>query len=221
MTGKSSTRMNYEKPGWKSLVKKSRRGFNKIKGLPYKEAMIKIEKRAGCVIWITGLSGSGKTTLAKELYRVLSKQTSAITHLDGDVLREIFGTTATEQKYYERPQRLALAMSYARLCNLLSSQGLTVIISTISMFDEIYNWNRKNLPNYFEVYLKVPLDVLKSRDPKKLYQLFEKGKLKNVSGLDLPVDEPTSPDLLIGFQRNTTPAEIATAIMTKVQEKLT
>ena len=52
MTGKASTRMNYEKPGWKSLVKKSRRGFNKIKDPPYKDAMIKIEKRWGDVtIW--------------------------------------------------------------------------------------------------------------------------------------------------------------------------
>ena len=53
MTGKSSTRMNYEKPGWKSLVKKSRRGFNKIKDPPsYKDAMIKIEKRWGDVtVW--------------------------------------------------------------------------------------------------------------------------------------------------------------------------
>jgi len=52
MTGKSSTRMNYEKPGWKSLVKKSRRGLNKIKDPPYKDAMIKIEKRWGDVtVW--------------------------------------------------------------------------------------------------------------------------------------------------------------------------
>ena len=52
LTGKSSTRMNYEKPGWKSLVNKSRRGFNKIKNPPYKEAMIKIEKRWGDVnVW--------------------------------------------------------------------------------------------------------------------------------------------------------------------------
>ena len=52
MTGKSSTRMNYEKPGWKSLVKKSRRGFNKIKDSPNKDAMIKIEKRWGDVtVW--------------------------------------------------------------------------------------------------------------------------------------------------------------------------
>ena len=52
MTGKSSTRLNYEKPGWKSLVKKSRRGFDKIKAPPYKDAMIKIEKRWGDVtVW--------------------------------------------------------------------------------------------------------------------------------------------------------------------------
>ena len=52
MTGKSSTRMNYEKPGWKSLVKKSLRGLNKIKDSPYKDSMIKIEKRWGDVtVW--------------------------------------------------------------------------------------------------------------------------------------------------------------------------
>ncbi len=48
--GKSSTRMNYEKPGWKSLIKKSNRKFKrKIKGPPYKDAMIKIDRRWGDV----------------------------------------------------------------------------------------------------------------------------------------------------------------------------
>lgn len=52
LAGKSSTRMNYEKPGWKSLVKKSRRNFKKIKNPPYKEALIKIDKRWGDVaVW--------------------------------------------------------------------------------------------------------------------------------------------------------------------------
>ncbi len=45
--GRSSTRMNYEKSGWRSLIKKSSRKFKKIKGPPYKEAMIKAEKRWG------------------------------------------------------------------------------------------------------------------------------------------------------------------------------
>jgi len=45
--GRSSTRMNYEKSGWRSLIKKSSRKFKKFKGPPYMDAMIKAEKRWG------------------------------------------------------------------------------------------------------------------------------------------------------------------------------
>ena len=45
--GKGSTRMNYSQSGWKSLLKKSRRKFKGIKEGPYKEAMIKVDKRWG------------------------------------------------------------------------------------------------------------------------------------------------------------------------------
>ena len=43
--GKVSTRMNYAKPGWKSLIKITSRKIKKIEGPPYKEALIKIDKR--------------------------------------------------------------------------------------------------------------------------------------------------------------------------------
>jgi len=43
--GKASTRMNYSKSGWKSLLKKSKRKFKKIEEGPYKEQMIAAEKR--------------------------------------------------------------------------------------------------------------------------------------------------------------------------------
>lgn len=43
--GKVSTRMNYAKPGWKSLIKITSRKLKKIEGPPYKEALIKAEKR--------------------------------------------------------------------------------------------------------------------------------------------------------------------------------
>ncbi|MDP6710918.1 MAG: ABC transporter permease [Pelagibacteraceae bacterium] len=43
--GKASTRMNYSKSGWKSLIKKSKRKFKKIKEGPYKEQMIATDKK--------------------------------------------------------------------------------------------------------------------------------------------------------------------------------
>jgi putative spermidine/putrescine transport system permease protein len=43
--GKATTRMNYAKSGWKSLLKKSKRKFKKIEAGPFKEQMIAIDKR--------------------------------------------------------------------------------------------------------------------------------------------------------------------------------
>lgn len=45
--GRASTRMNYEVSGWRSLIKKADRKFKKIKGPPYKDAMIAEDKRWG------------------------------------------------------------------------------------------------------------------------------------------------------------------------------
>jgi len=45
--GRASTRMNYSKSGWKSLLKKSKRKFKKIESGPYKEQMIAVDKRWG------------------------------------------------------------------------------------------------------------------------------------------------------------------------------
>ena len=50
--GRSSTRMNYEKSGWRSLIKKSTRKFKKLEGPPYMDAMIKADKRwADIAFW--------------------------------------------------------------------------------------------------------------------------------------------------------------------------
>ncbi len=43
--GKASTRMNYSKSGWKSLLKQSKRKFKKIEEGPYKEKMIATNKK--------------------------------------------------------------------------------------------------------------------------------------------------------------------------------
>jgi putative spermidine/putrescine transport system permease protein len=47
--GKASSRMNYAKSGWRSLIKKTSRGLKKIETGPYKEALIKLDKRWGDV----------------------------------------------------------------------------------------------------------------------------------------------------------------------------
>ena len=165
------------------------------------------------IIWITGLSGAGKSTLASHLVELQRARGETIVFLDGDELREVFGVTVASVENHSREARLALAMQYAKLCRVLSSQGLTVVIATISLFREVHEWNRANLPSYFEVYLQVPLEELRRRDPKNIYRRFDAGELKNVAGLDLPVDLPESPDMIIEFDSEQSDSEVAKRVL--------
>ena len=119
--------------------------------------------------------------------------------LDGDLLRNIFSAGSLEEQSYNKNSRISLGLKYGLLCKTLSNQGFTVIIATIAMFDKIYEWNRDNLENYLEIYLKVPLDELYLRDDKMIYQRYKEGTLKNVAGLDLSVDEPFASDIIYDF----------------------
>ncbi|OLS62860.1 hypothetical protein PSEMO_22140 [Pseudomonas putida] len=157
-------------------------------------------ENTGHVVWITGLSGAGKSTLAREFADGLRRQGRPVILLDGDELREVFGTTSDQPLNYGRDGRLSLAMRYAHLCHVIAAQGHTVVIATISLFHEVHAWNRANLPGYFEIYLKVPLEELRRRDPKHLYKRFDAGELHNVAGLDLPIDEPDAPDWVVEFE---------------------
>ena len=95
----------------------------------------------GQVIWITGLSGAGKTTVAAALGQCLRERGLIPILLDGDILRNLFKSTNEIGKTYNREARIKLAIQYAQICKVLSSQGFTVIIATISMFREVYAWN--------------------------------------------------------------------------------
>ena len=159
---------------------------------------------AGQVIWITGLSGAGKTTLAKEVIQRLQECGSHPILLDGDILRSLLQASEDVLDTHSRKARITLALKYAHMCRLLSEQGFIVVIATISMFDEVYAWNRVNIKNYFEVYLRVPLDELRRRDPKSIYQRYENGELINVAGIDLSVDPPQTPHLTLDFESQPT-----------------
>jgi adenylylsulfate kinase len=117
--------------------------------------------------------------------------------LDGDDLRSVLGISGTD---FSREERLRLAFIYADLCRYIASQGAVVVIATIALFKEIHNWNRTNLPNYLEVFIDIPLEVLEERDSKGLYESYRKGKIQHVAGLDFEVDFPTNPDVMVGVE---------------------
>ena len=80
---------------------------------------------------------------------------------------------------------------------MLEEQGLYVICCTISMFDCVREWNRKNIRNYREIYVKVSMETLIKRDQKGLYSGTTKEKEKDVAGVHVDVEEPKNPDLIL------------------------
>lgn len=153
----------------------------------------------GKTYWLTGLSGAGKTTIGRLWYERLRNAGEAAIFLDGDELRQVFGG----QMGYTLEDRRKAAMNYARLCALLSRQGLTVVCCTISMFDSVRTWNRENIPGYVEVYIKATMETLRRRDQKGLYS----AGAQNVAGIDFQVELPKAPDLILNNDGEESPED--------------
>ncbi len=161
--------------------------------------MRNLDLNKGLVIWITGFSGAGKTTISKLLISELKEEGFPVVFLDGDELREVLSANRDSQFEYDRNERMILSRSYSSLAKLLAAQGLIVVVSTISLYKEIHQSNRDNIPNYFEVFIDVPLEVRQSRDPKGIYNRYSRGLEHNVAGLDLNADIPEFPNLRIEY----------------------
>jgi adenylylsulfate kinase-like enzyme len=175
--------------------------------------------KQGKVIWITGLSGAGKSTLAQEVVTHLRALGESVVMLDGDELRDVFDASTMNAQNHGRQGRLALALQYSRLSRVIAAQGLTVVISTISLFREVHEWNRAQLPRYFEVYLRVPVEELRRRDPKGIYRGYDKGEINNVAGLDLVVDEPESADWVEEYSPEKSVQAVADNLIQQLTER--
>lgn len=161
------------------------------------------------VYWITGLSGAGKTTIGKVLYEKIKEKYPNTVFLDGDTMRRVFG----DDLGYTREDRIKCAMRYSRLCAMLQEQNMNVICCTISMFDCVRDWNRENITNYKEIYVKVSMDTLLKRDQKGLYSGTTEEKDKEVAGVHVEIEEPKHPDLVLENDGEKTPEEQAKKII--------
>lgn len=157
------------------------------------------------VIWITGLSGAGKTTLCMAVRDLLKPRLPELVVLDGDVVRAAF----SHNLGHTVEDRILQFRRLQSMSKVLAEQGLVVLVGALYGTPETLSWNRANLPDYFEVYLKASLDTVIARDPKGLYAKARRGQMKNVVGLDIPWHAPRDPDMVIDEDTPDPPMDMA------------
>jgi adenylylsulfate kinase len=116
--------------------------------------------------------------------------------LDGDQVRPVY----MEDVGYTDAERLKGARRTFRVSKLLSDQGIDVVVCSICMYSKVRDWARAHIDNYREIYIRASRDTLLQRNQKGLYTTG-----KNVVGIDLPFDEPRTPDLILENDGRETP----------------
>lgn len=146
-------------------------------------------------VWLTGLSGSGKTTLSKRIGNYIENTGKPVQILDGDIVREEIGQLFG----YSREERIKASKVLRFLAKRLNENGIFVIVSAIAPYQEVREGNRKEIPNYLELFINCPIETCIERDVKGLYKRALRGEEKNVIGIDDVYETPITND----FEVNT------------------
>ena len=164
------------------------------------------------MFWVTGLSGSGKTTISKKMQNDIQKIYGPTLLISGDDIREIF-----DFKDYSAAKRLPLVMKYCKFAKFITNQNVNLIFAVVGMMDKIRNWNKKNITNYLEIYIKSDLKKIIKFKKKKIYH--EKG-VGDIVGLSIKPEFPRNPDIIVNNNLKTDIKSLAKQLINKIQKKI-
>jgi adenylylsulfate kinase len=145
----------------------------------------------GVTLWFTGLSGAGKTTISKSVAEKLRLDGYKLEVLDGDIVRQ----NLTKGLGFSKEDRDENIRRIGFVANLLTRNGVIVIVSAISPYRAIREEVRDRIGDFIEVYVNAPLEVCEARDVKGLYRRARSGEIKNFTGIDDPYESPSNPDI--------------------------
>ena len=94
---------------------------------------------------------------------------------------------------------------------------MNLIFAVVGMMDKIRNWNKKNITNYLEIYIKSDLKKIIKFKKKKIYH--EKG-VGDIVGLSIKPEFPRNPDIIVNNNLKTDIKSLAKQLINKIQKKI-
>ena len=160
---------------------------------------------SGCTLWFTGLSGSGKSTLSQLVASHLRALGAKVEVLDGDIVRTLLcqGLGFSREDREENIRRIGF------VCELLSRNGVIAIAAAISPYRASRDELRKRIPNFVEIHMNCPVEVLIQRDVKGLYKKALSGEIKQFTGISDPYESPIAPEITIDSSSDSIESSVA------------
>lgn len=171
-------------------------------------------RHEGFTIWFTGLSGAGKSTISTIIEGWLRREGAKVEVLDGDVVR----THLSKGLGFSKEDRDTNIRRIGFVCELLSRNGVVAIAAAISPYRSVREEIRGRIPNFIEVHVDCPIDVLAERDVKGLYKRAIAGEIPHFTGISDPYEPPLDPDVVIYSDRET-PEQSASRIWDTLKHK--
>jgi adenylylsulfate kinase len=169
-------------------------------------------EQRGFTVWFTGLSGAGKTTVAEIVEKELRERGRRVEVLDGDIVR----TNLSKGLGFSREDRNINVLRIGFVANLLTRNGVAVIVSAISPYKEARDQVRRRIIDFVEVFVDVPLEVAAERDVKGLYKKAFAGEIEGFTGVSDPYEPPVAPDLVLKTDQEE-PHESARKVIEKLE----
>ena len=158
------------------------------------DGIVQDASRRGFTLWFTGLSGAGKTTISEIVEHELREKVGKVEVLDGDIVR----TNLSKGLGFSREDRDTNVLRIGFVADLLTRNGVGVIVSAISPFKEARDQVRRMIGDGFiEVFVDAPIEVCAERDVKGLYKKAFSGEIPQFTGVSDPYETPTAPELHI------------------------
>ena len=173
---------------------------------------MKINKNKGILFWITGLSGSGKTTLGKKIKKDITKIYGPTIMISGDDIRKIF-----KLKGHEYNDRAVILRKYSLFAKYITEQKINIILAVVGMIEAPRKWNRINIENYIEIYIKSSIKDIIKLNKKKIYNKKNPGK---IIGIDIKPEYPKNPDISITNSFKGTTDQMAKNLITNINKLL-
>ncbi|MFX1454514.1 MAG: adenylyl-sulfate kinase [Promethearchaeota archaeon] len=168
----------------------------------------------GFTLWFTGLPCSGKSVLADTVAEDLRNRGMKVERLDGDIVRR----SLTRDLGYTEEDRNMNIERVTFVAKLLTRNGVAVLASFISPYNEIREYSRNEIGEYILVYVKCSLHVCEERDVKGMYAKARAGEINDFTGIDHPFEEPDNPDIVVETDKHN--VEESKAIILRALNKM-